>query len=487
VYVRAVSEPEILVTLESPLPAQLPAGVRTALFCSGTAAIGGRPVSGLELMIDGRPHPVAAFAMPRFDVAPRRSGFWAVVPVSAAQTEVTIAIRLRAEDGRVFERPLGAILVTRPTPEIPTTTETAEATNNARAPGDGLIVVCMATCNPPARLLHAQLESLRTQTDTRWLCVISDDCSDPDSYEQLLAAVGDDARFQVSRSEQRLGFYRNFERALTLVPAAAELIALCDQDDVWHPDKLAVLRRAIGTAGMVYSDMRLVDERGTVLRETLWAGRANNYQSLVSMLIAGSVTGAAMMLTPAIAALSLPFPDSPGIEFHDHWLSLVALAAGRIEYVPRHLYDYVQHPEAVVGKHTGATLTRDLRSAVQIRAWRSAYFLGYVPGQVRAAALLNRCGEKITPARRRELEHYLACDRSPAALLWLLVRPLRALWGRNETLGSEWELARGVIWRLIAGWIARRRRWPARLLPDCRFPDPPLWRQRRLQRWRSRI
>ena len=41
--------------------------------------------------------------------------------------------------------------------------------------------------------------------------------------------------------------------------------------------------------------------------------------------------------------------------YHDHWLALVAASTGRIAYVDRPLYDYVQHPEAVIG-HAGANV-----------------------------------------------------------------------------------------------------------------------------------
>src|SRR5207302_1147150 len=137
-----------------------------------------------------------------------------------------------------------------------------------------------------------QVESIRAQTDRRWLCVISDDHSTAERYTQLREIVGEDERFVVSRADVRRGFYRNFERALSLAPADAQLIALCDQDDVWHADKLAVLRESLGSAMLVYSDLRLVDERGRVLRDTLWRGRRNNFRNISSMLIANTVTGA---------------------------------------------------------------------------------------------------------------------------------------------------------------------------------------------------
>jgi glycosyltransferase involved in cell wall biosynthesis len=292
----------------------------------------------------------------------------------------------------------------------------------------------------------------------------------------------------VSRSEQRIGFYRNFERVLRMTPPEAELIALCDQDDVWHPDKLAVLRRSLGDATLVYSDLRLVDRDGEVLRETLWRGRANNATNLASMLIANTVTGAAALFRREVAERALPFPDSPGIEFHDHWVALVALASGAVRYVDRPLYDYVQHEGAVLGKVVGAPARPDRRLRwPRMRGWRAAYFFGYVPGQVRAQALLLRCGDRLTASKRRALERYMVADSSPGAFTWLALRPLRALAGRTETLAGEWELVRGILWFRIARWLARRRWLSERLPLDSQFPDASQFQYRRLQRWRGRM
>ena len=57
--------------------------------------------------------------------------------------------------------------------------------------------------------------------------------------------IADDPRFHLSRSSHRLGFYRNFERAIGMVPGEFELIALSDQDDRWYPDKLLTLVEAL--------------------------------------------------------------------------------------------------------------------------------------------------------------------------------------------------------------------------------------------------
>ena len=470
----------LTVNLESPLPRYLPAGTSTALYVSGTAWAAGRPVGGLELLVNGARQRLAAVAMPRFDMPVRRSGFWGVVSVSApAAGAVELSVRAAGHAAV----PLARIPVA--SPAGPSSASLAEPAGRAE---DELIIICMATFDPDPELVAAQLGSIRAQTDTRWRCVISDDCSSPERFAELLSLVGDDERFTLSRSEERIGFYRNFERALTLAPEGAGLVALSDQDDVWQPDKLAALRSALGSAMLVYSDQRLVDRAGGVLRETMWQGRANNWTSLASMLIANTVTGAAALMRREVAERALPFPDSPGIEFHDQWIALVALASGELAYVDRPLYDYVQHESAILGKVAGErrhSATSRLRPP-RMGDWRAAYFLGFVPGQVRAQTLLMRCADRITPPKRRALELYLTSDTSPLSFVWFLLRPLRALAGRTETLAGEWELARGILWRWAAA-ITASRAWPERVTLDSQFPDPPRFEQKRLRRWRSRV
>ena len=398
----------------------------------------------------------------------RRSGFWGVLPLRAPASAGTVQVGAVTEGG---SSSLGAIEVT----ELP-------GPSGPRRPG--LIAICMATFNPDPSLLRTQLDSLRAQTDRNWTCVISDDHSDPDLYAKLEGLVAADDRFMVSRGERRLGFYRNFERALSLAPAEAELFALCDQDDVWHPDKLAVLRGALGSASLVYSDLRLVQPDGRVLRETLWRGRSNNFTNLASMLVANTVTGASALFRREVTELALPFPDCPGMEFHDHWIALVALASGDLAYVDRPLYDYVQHEGAILGMVAGETRPRR-RRALRMRVWRAAYFLGFVQVRMRALTLLLRCGEGITPAKRRVLRRFLAFETSPAAFAWFVLRPARALLGHNETLAGEWELARGIVWRWAAALTAVSW-WPERLELDTRFPDEALFEHTRLRRWRAR-
>jgi len=349
------------------------------------------PVADLRFVVDGEPQPADAIRMPRFDIAVRHSGFWGVVPVTAAgdAEAVVLEAEFRARGGSGWERvELGRIAVARTGDGV---------SEDARRPG--LIAICMGSYNPDPELLARQIESIRDQTDSEWVCVISDDHSDPERFDQLLALTGGDERFTVSRAPSRIGFYRNFERALWLAPPAAGLIALSDQDDVWHPDKLATLRQSLGSAALVYSDQRLVDERGELLRDTMWRRRANNWTNLASLLIANTVTGAAALFRRDVAEQALPFPDSPGIEFHDHWIALTAMTNGELRYVAGPLYDYVQHEAAVLGKVGGGHPQRVQSTPLAAHRLAGRVLPGPCPGQgqspdaTRAVRTSDRAGQ----------------------------------------------------------------------------------------------
>ncbi len=417
--------------------------------------------------------------MPRLDRPHYRSGFWAIVPIPRSEPEgaAEVAVEARLGEGEVARARLGTIELL---PGMSAKTADPRPGPVQLGSRPELISICMATHNPDPDLLAAQVASIRAQTDRDWICVVSDDCSEPASLARIRVELGDDPRFSLSPSERRLGFYRNFERALRLAPSEAALVALADQDDRWFPEKLAVLRGAIGHSQLAYSDQRLVSPDGEVLADTYWTTRRNNHTNLASLLIANTVTGAASIFRRELLSYALPFPPAPGYPYHDHWLGLVALATGSLAYVDRPLYDYVQHGDAALG-HARANAPASARMAWLHRlrrgrrpmvGWRSTYFLECCRLTLMATVLLLRCDDRLSPAKRRTLERYLRAERSPLAASWLLGRSLRSLSGRSETLGAERRLATGIAWRHALGLLAlgRDRPWPG-VSQDAALPE----------------
>jgi hypothetical protein len=285
------------------------------------------------------------------------------------------------------------------------------------------------------------------------------------------------------RSAERLGFYRNFERALGLLPEGPGLVALADQDDRWHPDKLATLVASLGDAQLVYSDARVVSRDGAVIADTWWDRRRNNHTDLLSLLVANSVTGAASLLRRELLADALPFPPAQFAHFHDHWLALVALSLGEIVYVERALYDYVQHGEASLG-HAAANQMTSLRDRLRsvkparerVRMWRLHYFVDVWRLRQFTAILELRGGSRIPKGKLRVLQRFDAGDQSAAELVRLTTRGARELVAsRPETLGAEWMLAHAIVWRRLVSLTARDR--PRRGARLDALPPPTLIQQ----------
>jgi glycosyltransferase involved in cell wall biosynthesis len=500
---------ELVARLESPLPRRLAVGAGNAIFVWGTCFHKRRRIAELRIGPRGSESPATALAMPRADLfdalhpsldplATRngdrddaseedpllrsyRSGFWAIVGLDpvAGERRVEIEAVAKLDNGEMARAALGELdlLEGLPTP--------AGWPTAAGDPGRR-VAICMATFEPPLDLLKRQIESIRAQRHDDWVCYLSDDHSAPEKFAALERMIDGDSRFVLSRSARRRGHYGNFERALSMAPPDSDFVAPCDQDDLWHPDKLETLIGAIGDASLVYSDARLVDGRGELIANTYWSKRRNNYTNIASLLIANTVTGAASLLRRDLVGRALPFPQRHGHPFHDHWLALLALATGRIAYVDRPLYDYVQHHHAAIGHaraNTGvprgprALAARVRRVASSPRRtfanWRAIYFYDVLRLAQFVSVLERREGDRIEPRKRRALRRVTNAERSPAAFCSLAARRLRSLAGRNETMGAEGALLRGIAWRHAVALISGRRRPLPRIRGEARTPSLP--------------
>lgn len=313
---------------------------------------------------------------------------------------------------------------------------------------------------------------------TSWRCVISDDGSDTNVLRRMEEVLGDDPRFRLDANVVNLGFYANFQRALTLVPRDATHVALADQDDRWYPEKLQVLLDSFGlTTMLAYSDVRLVNRAGTVVADTYWTNRENNHTDLQRLMMANTVTGAAALFTADLLADVLPFPTQYPSSFHDHWIALLALSQGDIAYVDRPLHDYVQHDSNIIG-HAARVQGLGLRARTRSltpRGLHSSYrHMGVVFRgdclrlQECARLIVERSGARIRPGVRRQLSPFLYLDSSKLAFVWFALHAALSLANDRITMGAERRLFLGLVWSRID--YLRRRARGSSLIPPGWLP-----------------
>jgi glycosyltransferase involved in cell wall biosynthesis len=445
-------------------PSAIPVGTGSVLYASGWLAPRGPRVRRLEIVFAGRAFP--AVEVPRLSelergVEPRRSGFCATPVADSALPagEHELLLLLQRVDGSSQLVSSGVSLVVEPAEARPGPSASASSAES----GDPLVAICMATHEPDSRLLARQVESIREQSHHRFVCLVSDDASSSEGWERVLRAVGDDPRFSCSHSVERLGFYRNFERCLTMVPAEAQFVALADQDDRWFPEKLTTLVERLTESGarLAYADVRIVDESGVPRSDTYWVGRSNNYADLAALFLMNTVTGAASLFRRDLLDDALPFPPGIGRSYHDHWLACVALALAEIAYVDRPLQDYVQHGRNLAGAFRPS---RDLRGGLvralvrlaadprrRLRNTADNAQLIFVEDVLRleifARTLELRLGERIRQDRRADVRTFARLSTSARSLLTLLRMSAVDLRGDGPSLGAENQLLKGIIWR----------------------------------------
>jgi glycosyltransferase involved in cell wall biosynthesis len=221
------------------------------------------------------------------------------------------------------------------------------------------IEVLVCTYNG-ADFIVEQLQSILTQTTRVDQISIYDDRSSDDTVlriQEFLKRLSlDDQRlFRVEINATNLGYVRNFSRAIAR--STGDILLLCDQDDVWEPDKVADLLALFGKhdVDMVFSDGTLIDHTGrqlgseTILRsygltdELIAAFRSRAFELLLKR---NYVPGAAAAIRRDAAQNALPVP---GEMPHDYWLAIWCSLNKGVIATAKPLYRYRQHQKNVIG------------------------------------------------------------------------------------------------------------------------------------------
>ena len=221
------------------------------------------------------------------------------------------------------------------------------------------ISVALATYNGE-RYLQELLDSIVKQTRLPDELIVCDDASS-DQTMAILQGFSRSAPFRVyiEQNPQNVGSTRNFEKAIR--NCSGDVIALCDQDDYWRPEKLALIEETLEAnpeKGLVFSDAELVDDHLHSLNKTMWEhiGLVASLQAQIqtpeafSMLLKRRyVTGATMAFRASFRDGVLPI--SPHW-VHDGWISINIAAHSTFALIPRPLIQYRQHAANQIGAKT---------------------------------------------------------------------------------------------------------------------------------------
>lgn len=209
------------------------------------------------------------------------------------------------------------------------------------------ISIVIATYNG-AKYLREQLDSIAAQTMPAYEIIIQDDCSE-DETVAIIESYSSKLPIKLFQNPQNLGYIRNFESALS--KAQGEFIALCDQDDVWKPEKLEWLMQTIGTKSLAYADSMLIDSDGNPIGKTLSKKLRNRFieaPSPLCFVYDNCVSAHAILLRRSLLKHLFPFPR---YLYFDAWIAACAASHKGIGYIDEPLVGYRQHASNTLSIH----------------------------------------------------------------------------------------------------------------------------------------
>lgn len=220
------------------------------------------------------------------------------------------------------------------------------------------VLVMMATYNG-AQYVRQQIDSILSQEQVDITLCIRDDGSSDDTCHIAQEYATSHSNVLFARNEKNEGVGRNFMRMVyeddQLVHGPHEYYAFADQDDIWHPHKLARAVEMLSTCcrdkskgvngasaasldqpasgiaqpgpALYYSDATNFDD------EHEWSELANyrpvlNYPT--TLLLRNWASGCTMVFNRALRDLLCAHKLDSFPRIHDVWVHLVALAKGSV-------------------------------------------------------------------------------------------------------------------------------------------------------------
>jgi glycosyltransferase involved in cell wall biosynthesis len=266
-----------------------------------------------------------------------------------------------------------------------------------------LVEVLMSTYNG-APYVREQVESVLAQSHRTLRLLVRDDGSTDDTAAILRTIA--DPRVEI-REGDNLGLPDAFFRLVDESSDDAVFWSLCDQDDVWEPDKLsravAALELHADRPALYCARVLVVDEHLNPLYPHELPQRG---PSFANALVQNIALGCTVVLNrPARDLLRGRWPRE--CVMHDAWMYLVIAGTGTVVYDEQLVVRYRQHGRNSVGMGRGPAS----RLAGRVRRQLS-------PGGPRKHSrqdreLLRLFGAELSPQALRQLQDLLGAASSP--------------------------------------------------------------------------
>lgn len=216
--------------------------------------------------------------------------------------------------------------------------------------------ILMATYNG-SKYIKTQLDSLIHQTYDNIDIYIRDDGSTDDTVKVIEDYI------QKNKSYKRIILLDNHGKNLRCPHSFYEIFrcceqakyySMCDQDDVWYPEKIAWAVERLEQEDndrvlVYYTACDYSDADGKLIRKS---PQQKNQLQLTDVLYYTPGSGFTMLINEA-ARKKLILDVELGPELHDRWLIRGGVCFGKVIYEPRATANHIRHESAVTAGDAG--------------------------------------------------------------------------------------------------------------------------------------
>ena len=221
------------------------------------------------------------------------------------------------------------------------------------------ISIAIATYNGE-RFLREQLDSLYQQTRVPDEIIVCDDCS-TDNTVSILEEYHQKYGLTYYVNPTSLGVNKNFFKAISL--CTGDFICICDQDDIWMPNKIETLYDAIkkydnSQCNCISSQVVDINAKSEIIgvcKKTL--PDTEGWQA--TLLMTGHSQGCTMMFNQVLKNRVLHLYHSNALAdsmMYDVFIAFVSAIEGNKKNLGTQLMYYRHHDKNVVGKFSDTKL-----------------------------------------------------------------------------------------------------------------------------------
>lgn len=231
-----------------------------------------------------------------------------------------------------------------------------------------MISVALAAYNGE-KYIEEQIMSILPQLSHDDEIIVSDDKPGGSTEAIVRRLMEKDNRIIYTEGKRR-GVVANFANAIR--HCRGDKIFLCDQDDVWLPEKVVRVMEAFDEgADLVLHNAYVADEKLNITSLSFFDDRKSK-KGVLNNIVKNSYMGCCMAFDRKLLKKIMPIPRY--IPMHDQWIGIIGEIYGDIKFIDTPLIYYRVHADNVTAGRTKRKFSKMLSDR--------RYFLKKLAGRV---------------------------------------------------------------------------------------------------------